>query len=117
MAGLIGYFVPAIAGGLIVALPTVFITIYGSNLARAIAIPLLGVAGLALPGLITFLACRWYLHFERRSRMKVPLHHLNRSIEFIVGAFPDVVESWGGRDALLEPQSAERISSQLERSL
>ncbi len=48
VAGLIGYFVPAIAGGLIPALPTVFITIYGSNLARAIAIPLLGVAGLCL---------------------------------------------------------------------
>ncbi len=115
MTVFVGYFSVGILCGLTVALPIPFIAIHGSVLAIAIAVPLIAVVGAALSCWLTFLLCRWYLRIARRTRIRPIQDQMNRNSELILQAFPEVANTWGGRDALLHGPSAQKICEQLEQ--
>jgi hypothetical protein len=110
----IAYGCVAVVGGLTIALPVVSLALYGSTLTQAIGIPLVSLAGSIATGLTTFLVCRWLLRSERRKRMKQPLDQLDRIVELLMHAFPEI-ERLGGRDAMLQRDRVEEIAMELMR--
>jgi hypothetical protein len=116
-AAVIGYYTFGILGGLTIALPVLFVVFNGTVTDRAIFIPLIAIAGTALSVWVAFLVCRWFLRYQLRLRTQQPLSELGKRVDFLLRAFPEATEEWGGREALMRQDAAADMAARLERLL
>jgi serine/threonine-protein kinase len=113
LAAVIGYYTFGILGGLIIALPVLFVVFNGQAIHRAIFIPIIAVVGAAITGWCTFLVCRWFLRYQMRGRLQQPLSALEQRVDFLVRAFPEATTELGGREALMRHGAAREMAERL----
>jgi hypothetical protein len=113
LAAAIGYYTFGILGGLIIALPVLFVVFNGQAIHRAIYIPIIAVVGAALSGWATYLVVRWFLRYQMQVRMKQPLIVLEQRVDFLVRTFPEAIAELGGREELVRQGAAKEMSERL----
>jgi hypothetical protein len=114
LTAIVAFYSFGITGGVIIALPVVFIALYGSTLAMAINIPIIAVVGAVISIGVAILAGRWVFFRQQQRRMVKPLAEVVDSVGLLTRAMPAEIEAIGGAGQLYDPDSARAALARLE---
>lgn len=100
--------------GVLVALPVVFLALYGGLWERAVGIPVVSLIGASLAGGISYGLTRWFHRWQRSRRVAGPTQELSARVELLARAYPAEISVLGGTGVLTDPRTGSTACARLE---